>query len=136
MTDTNNSNDEMRALLAELTRSQLQTQEQMRQTQQEIRATQEAVRETNATVQELTSDINRVLARSAVFDDVVLQLQENQQLMQANFNEFQRSFAEHQRTLSEHRRDFIGHQRTTNAALNSLEAINLRLIEIIGRGQN
>ncbi|WP_265273998.1 hypothetical protein [Nostoc sp. KVJ3] len=108
----------------------------MRQTQQQIRSTQKVVRETNATVQELTSDINRVLARSAVFDDVVLQLQENQQLMQANFNEFQRNFAEHQRTLSEYRRDFIEHQRTTSAAFNSLEAIDLRLIKIIGRGQN
>ena len=136
MSDTSNSNDDIRALLVELTRSQLQTQEQIRQTQQEIQATQEAVRETNATVQELTSDINRVLARSAVFDDVVLQLQENQQMMQANFNEFQRNFAENQRILSEYRRDFLEHQRTTNAALNSLEAINLRLIEIIGRGQS
>jgi hypothetical protein len=50
-------------------------------------------------------------------------------MMQANFNE-------HQRTLEEYRRDFLENQRTTNAALNSLEAINLRLIEIIGRGQN
>jgi hypothetical protein len=73
-------------------------------------------------VRELTNDINRVIARSAVLDDVVLQLQENQQMMQANFNEYQRNFIEH--------------QRTTNAALNSLEAINLRLIEIITRGQN
>jgi septal ring factor EnvC (AmiA/AmiB activator) len=136
MTDTNNNNDDIRALLLELTRSQLQTQEQIRQTQQEIRATQESIRETTATVQELTSDINRVLARSAVFDDVVLQLQSNQQLMQANFNGFQQNFAQHQRTLEEYRGNFIEHQRTTNAALNSLEAINLRLIEIIGRGQN
>ncbi|MDF5709508.1 MAG: hypothetical protein PUP90_18060 [Nostoc sp. S4] len=41
--------------LAELTRSRIQTQEQIRQTH-------EAIRETNATVQELTSDLNRVLA--------------------------------------------------------------------------
>ncbi|MEC4813819.1 MAG: hypothetical protein SAK29_11195, partial [Scytonema sp. PMC 1069.18] len=84
---------------------------------------------TQSEVQSLSSDVNRILARSAVLDDVVLQLQENQQMMQINFNEYQRTSAEHQRIFAEH-------QRTTNAALNSLEAINLRLIEIITRGQN
>ena len=76
------------------------------------------------------------MARSAVLDDVVLQLQENQQMMQANFNEYQRHFVQHQRAFTEHQGTFAEHQRTTNAALNSLEAILLRLIEIIGRGQS
>ena len=50
---------------------------------------------------------NRVIARSAVLDDVVLELRESSERNQRNFEE---------------------HQRTTNAALNSLEAILLRLI--------
>jgi predicted nucleic acid-binding Zn-ribbon protein len=103
-----NSNDDIRTLVTELARSQLQTQEQIRDTQEQIRDTQEQLRE-------LTNDVTRVLARSAVLDDVLLELRDSHQTMQANFNE---------------------NQRTTNAALNSLEAINLRLIEIIGRGQN
>jgi predicted nucleic acid-binding Zn-ribbon protein len=114
MTDSN-GNDDIRDLVSQLARSQLQTQEQIRDTQEQLRG--------------LTNDIGRVLARAAIYDDVVLELRENQQMMQANFNE-------HQRTLEEYRRDFLENQRTTNAALNSLEAINLRLIEIIGRGQN
>ncbi|MBD2342198.1 hypothetical protein H6G64_35355 [Calothrix sp. FACHB-156] len=120
MTDTNSNNEDIKALIAQLAQSQLETNRQ-------IKSMQQAIINTQDTVQELTSDVNRILSRSAVLDDVVLQLQENQQMMQANFNE-------HQRTLEEYRRDFIEHQRTTNAALNSLEAINLRLIEIISRG--
>jgi ElaB/YqjD/DUF883 family membrane-anchored ribosome-binding protein len=106
MTNTNDNND-IQAILRELAISQLQTQQE---------------------IQELTSDVNRVLSRSAIYDDVVMELRETQQLMQANFNE-------HQRTLEEYRRDFLENQRTSNAALNSLEAINLRLIEIITREQ-
>jgi hypothetical protein len=50
---------------------------------------------------------NRVIARSAVLDDVVLELRESSERNQRNFEE---------------------HQRTTNAALQSLEAILLQLI--------
>jgi hypothetical protein len=121
MSDTNDNND-ITTVLRELALSQLQTQQQIRETQQ-------AIIETNTTVRELTNDINRILSRAAIYDDVVLELRENQQMIQANFNE-------HQRTLEQHRRDFLENQRTTNAALNSLEAINLRLIEIISRDQN
>jgi predicted nucleic acid-binding Zn-ribbon protein len=110
-----NSNDDIRTLVTELARSQLQTQEQIRDTQEQIRDTQEQIRDTQEQLRELTNDVTRVLARSAVLDDVLLELRDSHQTMQANFNE---------------------NQRTTNAALNSLEAINLRLIEIIGREQN
>jgi chromosome segregation ATPase len=110
-----NSNDDICTLVTELARSQLQTQEQIRDTQEQIRDTQEQIRDTQEQLRELTNDVTRVLARSAVLDDVLLELRDSHQTMQANFNE---------------------NQRTTNAALNSLEAINLRLIEIIGRGQN
>lgn len=71
MTNSNNDNLEIRALLAELTRRQIQTQEQIQATQEQIETTQEQLRE-------LTSDTNRVLARSAILDDVVLELRENQ----------------------------------------------------------
>lgn len=93
MTNANNYNQEIHALLAELARKQIQTQEQLEETQYRV--------------QELTNEVTRVLARSAVLDDVLLELRDGQEIMQANFNE---------------------HQRTTNAALNSLEAINLKLI--------
>ncbi|MBD2359248.1 hypothetical protein H6G41_32475 [Tolypothrix sp. FACHB-123] len=111
MTDT--SNEDIRALLIQLAQSQIETNRQIQETQQEIRITQEAVRDTQEIVRELTSDVNRVLARSAILDDVLLELRENSEQFQQNF---------------------IEHQRTTNAALNSLEAINLRLIDIITRG--
>lgn len=55
----------------------------------------------------LTEDTTRVLARSAILDDVLLELRESQE---------------------EHRQQFLEHQRTTNAALQSLEAILLQLI--------
>jgi hypothetical protein len=58
-------------------------------------------------IAELTDNTNRVLARSAILDDVLLELRDSSEQHQRNFEE---------------------HQRTTNAALNSLEAILLRLI--------
>jgi hypothetical protein len=58
-------------------------------------------------VAQLTDNTNRVLARSAILDDVLLELRDSSEQHQRNFEE---------------------HQRTTNAALNSLEAILLRLI--------
>ncbi|HYX18562.1 MAG TPA: hypothetical protein VE944_30205 [Nostoc sp.] len=60
-------------------------------------------------VQELTSNVDRVLARSAVLDDVLVELRESHETHQRNFEE---------------------HQRTTNAALHSLEAILLQLMRI------
>lgn len=50
---------------------------------------------------------NSVLARSAILDDVLLELRDSHEQHQRNFEE---------------------HQRTTNAALQSLEAILLQLI--------
>ncbi len=67
-------------------------------------------------VSELTENTNRVLARSAVLDDVFLELRENHD--------------QHQRSFEQHQQNFIEHQRTTNAALQSLEAILLQLIRI------
>ena len=58
-------------------------------------------------VNSLTNNVDRVLARSAILDDVLIELRDSHESHQRNFEE---------------------HQRTTNAALNSLEAILLRLI--------
>ncbi|MEJ6487453.1 hypothetical protein [Nostoc punctiforme] len=68
----------------------------------------------------LTENVNRVLARSAILDDVLLELRDSHE-------EHQRNFEIHQRNFEEHRQDFQEHQRTTNAALQSLEAILLQL---------
>lgn len=68
--------------------------------------TQQQTINTDAIAQ-LTENTNRVLARSAILDDVLLELRESSEQHQRNFEE---------------------HQRTTNAALHSLEAILLQLI--------
>lgn len=74
------------------------------------------VNELTNNVNELTTDVNRVLARSAILDDVLLELRDSQEQTQRNFEQY--------------RQDFIEHQRTSNAALNSLEAILVQLIRI------
>ncbi len=128
---TNSSdNQDIRALVAALATSQLQTQSMIQATQDQIQETQVAIRETqNATqdqiqetqiairetqnaVQDLTSDVNRVLGRDAILTDVVLELRASHEQHQINFER---------------------HQETSNAALNSLDAILLRLMQIIGR---
>lgn len=110
MTNSNNGNNnqEIYAILAELARRQLTTQEQIEQTQLELRS--------------LASDITRVLGRDAVLNEVVLELRDSHETMRENFVAFQQEYLEH--------------KRTTNAALNSLEAINLRLIQIISGDSN
>jgi predicted nucleic acid-binding Zn-ribbon protein len=102
---TSNDNQEIRALLAELAQRQLNTENSIQETQEQIQETQEQLRE-------LSSEVTRVLARSAILDDVLLEFRDSHELMQRNFNE---------------------HQRTTNAALQSLEAILLQLIRMLGR---
>ncbi len=56
---------------------------------------------------DLVSTANSIFARNAIMNDVLLELRENSEQHQRNFEE---------------------HQRTTNAALQSLEAILLQLI--------
>ena len=72
-------------------------------------------------MRELTTNVDRVLARSAILDDVLLELRDSHEQHQRNFEQHQRNFEEHQRNFEEH-------QRTTNAALQSLESILLQLI--------
>ena len=87
MTNHNGNDDRStRELIAELARRQADTQTQL---------------------DSFLETANRVLARSAVLDDVVLELRDS---------------------TEQHQRNFSEHQRTTNAALERLEAILLRLI--------
>ncbi|MBD2214869.1 hypothetical protein H6G27_34240 [Nostoc linckia FACHB-104] len=130
---SDSQNDDIRAVLIQLAQAQLTTQQQINQTQAQIAQTQQQLEQTQFEVQNLTSDVNRVLGRSAILDDVLLQLRENQRQMQTNFETFQQDYMTH---LQQYRIDFTENQRSTNAAIERLEAINLRLIEIISRGQN
>ncbi len=67
-------------------------------------------------VNELTENTTRVLARSAILDDVLLELRD--------------TYEQHERDYERHQQNFLEHQRTTNAALHSLEAILLQLLRI------
>ncbi len=60
-------------------------------------------------VTELTSNVNSVLARDAILNDVLLELRDSHEQHQRNFEE---------------------HQRTSNAALNQLGAILVQLTRI------
>jgi hypothetical protein len=86
-----------------------------RQANTQIQLDNLALRQANSQIQldelrqemrELTSNVDRVLSRSAILDDVLLELRDSHETHQRNFQE---------------------HQRTTNAALQSLEAILLQL---------
>lgn len=72
-------------------------------------------------MRELTSNVDRVLGRSAILDDVLLELRDSHE-------QHQRNFESHQQQVEEHLQAFKEHQRTTNAALQSLESILLQLI--------
>ncbi|MBE9002248.1 MULTISPECIES: hypothetical protein [unclassified Nostoc] len=72
-------------------------------------------------MRELTSNVDRVLGRSAILDDVLLELRDSHE-------QHQRNFESHQQQAEEHLQAFKEHQRTTNAALQSLESILLQLI--------
>lgn len=105
MTNANTNNDEIRQLIAELARRQIDTQEQLDMF--------------------LDQSVS-LMGRNAVLNDVILEVRENTEVLQRNFERLQRNFEQHQQNFNEN-------QRTTNAALNSLEAILLQLTRIIGR---
>ncbi|NJL10986.1 MAG: hypothetical protein HC908_14715 [Calothrix sp. SM1_7_51] len=95
MTNSNGSGDiNIEALLIQLTRSHLTTQEEIQSTQQQLR--------------NLTSQTESVFARNEILNEILLELRDSHETMRENF---------------------VEHQRTTNAALQSLEAILVRLIE-------
>ena len=60
-------------------------------------------------IADLTDNVTRVLGRSAILDDVLLELRDSHE---------------------ELKRDFLENQRTTNAALNQLGAILVQLTRI------
>ncbi len=75
--------------------------------QLEMSELRQGMRQLTTRVDTLTDNVDRVLARSAILDDVLLELRDSHEQHQRNFEE---------------------HQRTTNAALQSLESILLQLI--------
>lgn len=117
---TNASNDDIRGILAELASRQLNTQQQIDNLveRQDI-AGQQIVQLTDV-VNQLTSDISSVTARNAVLNEIIPELRESQERQELLTTELKQNFEQHQRNFEEH-------QRTTNAALQSLEAILLRL---------
>ncbi|MBE9054356.1 hypothetical protein IQ243_29000 [Nostocales cyanobacterium LEGE 11386] len=106
--------DRIEQIMLGLAERQANTQAQLDRTQQQLdnltlrqANTQTQVDELRQEMRDLTSNVDRVLARSAILDDVLLELRDSHEQHQRNFEE---------------------HQRTTNAALQSLEAILLQLI--------
>ncbi|MBD0261852.1 MAG: hypothetical protein ICV78_03760 [Tolypothrix sp. Co-bin9] len=81
--------------------------ERQAETQTQVNELRQGLSELSQEMRELTSNVNRVLGRSAILDDVLLELRDSHEQHQRNFEE---------------------HQRTTNAALQSLESILLQLI--------
>ena len=136
---TNSNERDIQALLAQLATSQLETQAAIRETQLAVRETQSSIQatqnqilETHVIVRELTSDVDQVLRRSAVLDDVLLRLDTQHEQHQLNFERHQQNFEQHQRNFVEYQRlsreTFNDNQRSTNAALERLEAILLKLL--------
>jgi hypothetical protein len=109
MTDANNI-DEIRAIVADIARIQ-------RASQYELDL--------------LIENTNNVLGHNAIVGDMVLEIRENTEVLQRNFETHQQNFEISQQNilqiLENQERNFTEHQRTTNAALNSLEAILLQL---------
>ncbi|MBD2595992.1 hypothetical protein H6G74_16890 [Nostoc spongiaeforme FACHB-130] len=64
----------------------------------------EAIADLTANIDDLTSNVNSVLARDAILNDVLLEMRDSHE---------------------ELKRDFLENQRTTNAALNQMNAILL-----------
>lgn len=118
MTDTPeyfpNRLDRIEQIMLGLAERQANTQTQLDNLALRQANTQTQVDELRQEMRDLTSNVDRVLARSAILDDVLLELRD--------------SHEEHKRNFETHQRNFEEHQRTTNAALHSLEAILLQLI--------
>lgn len=106
--------DRIEQIMLGLAERQAHTQTQLDNLALRQANTQTQVDELRQEMRDLTSNVDRVLARSAILDDVLLELRD--------------SHEEHKRHFETHQRHFEEHQRTTNAALQSLEAILLQLI--------
>jgi chromosome segregation ATPase len=69
----------------------------------------DAIADLASRIEDLTSNVNSVLARDAILNDVLLEMRDSHE---------------------ELKRDFLENQRTTNAALNQMNAILLQLTRI------
>lgn len=98
--------DRIEQIMLGLAERQANTQAQLDNLALRQANTQIQVDQLRQSMQELTSNVNQVLARNAILDDVLLELRSSHEIHQRNFEE---------------------HQRTTNAALQSLEAILVQL---------
>ncbi len=106
MTNHNNNRD-IRELISDLAERQVNTQMQL---------------------DSFLQTAERVLARSAVLDDVVQELRDTTEQHQHNFEQHLQNFDQHQRNFEEN-------QKSTNAALQRLEAILMQLIKNNGDGE-
>lgn len=119
MTNTNENND-IQELLIQLAQSQLRTQQSLERTQQQLEivannteSTQRQLLATQFEIERVTSSMESVFTRNEVLNDILLQLRDNQDNLQARFDR--------------HLQNFDENQRTTNAALEQLTAILMRL---------
>jgi hypothetical protein len=117
---TNTSNDDIRGILAQLAQSQLSTQRQIENLVERQDISGQQIVQLTDVVNQLTSDISSVTARNAVLNEIIPELRESQERQELLTTELKQNQEQHQRNFEEH-------QRTTNAALQSLEAILLRL---------
>lgn len=131
---TNGSNDDIRGILAQIAQSQLTTQQQLQGTQQQLANLTERqdisgqqIVQLSDIVNQLTNDISSVTGRNAVLNEIIPELRESQERQELLTTELKQNFEQHQRNFDQHQARFEEHQRTTNAALQSLEAILLQL---------
>lgn len=131
---TNSSNDDIRGILAQIAQSQLTTQQQLQGTQQQLANLTERqdisgqqIVQLSDIVNQLTNDISSVTGRNAVLNEIIPELRESQERQELLTTELKQNFEQHQRNFDQHQARFEEHQRTTNAALQSLEAILLQL---------
>ena len=117
---TNASNDDIRGILTELASRQLNTQQQLENLIERQDISGQQIVQLTDVVNQLTSDISSVTARNAVLNEIIPELRESQERQEILTTELKQNQEQHQRNFEEH-------QRTSNAALQSLEAILLRL---------
>lgn len=117
---TNASNDDIRGILAELANRQLNTQRQLENLVERQDISGQQIVQLTDVVNQLTNDISSVTARNAVLNEIIPELRESQERQEILTTELKQNQEQHQRNFEEH-------QRTSNAALQSLEAILLRL---------
>ncbi|MEM7713246.1 MAG: hypothetical protein AAF349_06635 [Cyanobacteria bacterium P01_A01_bin.68] len=117
---TNASNDDIGGILTQIAQSQLTTQQQLANLAQRQEISGEQIVQLTDVVNQLTDDISSITARNAVLNEIIPELRESQERQELLTTELKQNFERHQHNFEEH-------QRTTNAALQSLEAILLQL---------